>query len=173
MIFHSGGVFSPFVLYALMLIIRLAGPPKITRTIVEKFDHIKKFRIFSNTRTHQQFYAELVPRTSLRFIHSKLCDWAYHCDTNMYTWFAYSSSPSVCGRLCACRIPMFLNGEEICSGMDWTTLHTLENVVHWHSLHSIRIPKIKSIQRRRAMAHACVCVRDTVCRVQAVHVRVS
>lgn len=36
-------------------------------------------------------------------------------------------------------------GEEFHSGMHWTTLHTIEYVLHSHSSHSIHIPNIENI----------------------------
>lgn len=144
-------------LLVMMLVIRLAGPPKARIIIAEKFDHIKKFRIFSNTRTI------LCWNTSLRFIHPKQRRKSLPV---RYMWVirvvdgSLRISRSVCGCLCACRISIFLNGEEIRSGMDWTTLHTIENVVHWHSLHSIRIPNIKihAIADWYERVNACACM---------------
>lgn len=68
MIFHSGGVFSPFVggthfLCMLMLVIHLAGPPKTRIIIVEKS--------LESLLMHEQFCAEMVSHTSLHFIHPK------------------------------------------------------------------------------------------------------
>lgn len=170
MIFHSGGVFFLSICWwqtlsftCLMLVIHLAGgSPKTRIIIVEKFDHIKKFRIFSNTHKHTNNSMLKWYRTHLFILSIQSRPvWACQCDICAMIrngWFAAYFPVWLRGWLCACQIPIFLNGEEIRSGMDWTTLHTLENVVHSHSSHSIRIPKIKLRPWDSRLIWACECV---------------
>lgn len=72
-------------------------------------------------------------------------------------------------RLAAERLNIW--GEEFRCGIALTTLHTIENVLRWHSWHSIRIPKSRYrvllwhniSTQMRVKALVCLCSAAEAC----------